>query len=255
MSALKPSTAPIERREGGDPGMVRRSPGQTKHEQITLERCVTHDTEFEQWANTVSVSGSGPGAEVSPKDLRKDTVIEAYNESGQLAIAYRLYRCWVSEYQALPDPDASVGAIVIQTLKLENEGWERDYAVDVGAASRAGHCPPHGYPAGRAARAHRPVAPRAAGVRAGRRAAARRVRSRSRSRTPKRGARSGGDVFPSATPTDRVDSQRLARLSVAGGNIRNIVLHAPFFAAAEEAPVQQGSTFGSTSAELGRLRQ
>jgi phage tail-like protein len=129
VSALKRSTTPIEHREGGDPSMVRKSPGQTKYEPITLERGVTHDTEFERWANKVWNFGSGLGAEVSLKDFRKDIVIEAYNEAGQLAIAYRLYRCWVSEYQALPDLDASAGAIAIQTIKLENEGWERDYDV------------------------------------------------------------------------------------------------------------------------------
>ena len=96
---------------------------------ITLERGVTHDTEFEQWANKVWNLGSGLGAEVSLKDFRKDVIIEVYNEAGQLAIAYKVYRCWVSEFQALPDLDANANAVAIQHLKLENEGWERDYEV------------------------------------------------------------------------------------------------------------------------------
>ncbi len=94
-----------------------------------MERGVTHDTEFEKWANKVWNFGSGLGAEVSLKDFRKDVIIEVYNEAGQLAIAYKVFRCWVSEYQSLPELDASANAVAIQTLKLENEGWERDYEV------------------------------------------------------------------------------------------------------------------------------
>ena len=107
----------------------RKSPGRTKYEAITLERGVTHDTEFEKWANKVWNFGSGLGAEVSLKDFRKDIIIEVYNEAGQLALAYKVYRCWVSEYQALPDLDANANAVAIQHIKLENEGWERDYDV------------------------------------------------------------------------------------------------------------------------------
>ena len=129
VGALKRSTEPVEHREGGDPSTTRKSPGRTKFEAITLERGVTHDVEFEKWANKVWNFGSGLGAEVSLKDFRKDLIIEVYNEAGQLAIAYKVFRCWVSEYQALPDLDANANAIAIQTLKLENEGWERDYDV------------------------------------------------------------------------------------------------------------------------------
>jgi phage tail-like protein len=129
VGALKRTTEMVEHREGGDPSSTRKSPGQSKFEAITLERGVTHDTEFEKWANKVWNFGSGLGAEVSLKDFRKDLIIEMYNEAGQLAIAYKVFRCWVSEYQALPELDASANAVAIQTLKLENEGWERDYEV------------------------------------------------------------------------------------------------------------------------------
>ena len=129
VGALKRSTEMVEHREGGDPSTSRKSPGRSKFEAITLERGVTHDTEFERWANKVWNYGSGLGAEVSLKDFRKDIILEVYNEAGQLAIAYKVYRCWVSEYQALPDFDANANAIAIQTIKLENEGWERDYDV------------------------------------------------------------------------------------------------------------------------------
>jgi phage tail-like protein len=129
ISALKRSTEVIEHREGGDPSSVRRSPGTTKFEPLILERGVTHDPEFESWANKVWNFGSGLGAEVSLKDFRKDLVIELYNEAGQLVIAYKVYRCWVSEFQALPELDANSTSIAIQSIKLENEGWERDYEV------------------------------------------------------------------------------------------------------------------------------
>ena len=126
---LKRTTEVVKHREGGDPSSSRKSPGRTEYEAITLERGVTHDTEFEKWANKVWNFGSGLGAEVSLKDFRKDLVIEVYNEAGQLAIRYKVFRCWVSEFQAIPDLDANANAVAIQTLKLENEGWERDYDV------------------------------------------------------------------------------------------------------------------------------
>ena len=129
VGALKRTTEVVKHREGGDPSSTRKSPGRTEYEAITLERGVTHDTEFEKWANKVWNYGSGLGAEVSLKDFRKDITIEVYNEAGQLAIAYKVFRCWVSDYQALPDLDASANAVAIQSIKLENEGWERDYDV------------------------------------------------------------------------------------------------------------------------------
>src|SRR5687768_5275874 len=126
VSALKRTTEVVKHREGGDPSSTRKSPGRTEFEAITLERGVTHDPEFERWANKVWNFGSGLGAEVSLRDFRKDVILELYNEAGQLALSYKLFRCWVSEYQALPELDANVNAVAIRTLKLENEGWERD---------------------------------------------------------------------------------------------------------------------------------
>jgi phage tail-like protein len=128
-SALKRTTEVVKHREGGDPSTSRKSPGRSEFEPVTLERGVTHDVEFERWANKVWNLGSGLGAEVSLKDFRKDVILEVYNEAGQLVIAYKIYRCWVSEYQALPEVDANANAVAIQTLKLENEGWERDVEV------------------------------------------------------------------------------------------------------------------------------
>ena len=129
MTALKRTTEVVRHRNGGEPNSSRKSPGRTEFEAITLERGVTHDLEFESWANKVWSFGAGLGAETSLKDFRKDIIIEVYNEAGQLALAYKVFRCWVAEYQGLPDLDASANAVAIQTIKLENEGWERD--VDV----------------------------------------------------------------------------------------------------------------------------
>lgn len=129
VSTLKRTTEVVKHREGGDPSSSRKSPGRTEYDAITLERGVTHDTEFEKWANKIWNYGSGLGAETSLADFRKDITIELYNEAGQLAISYRVYRCWVSEFQALPDLDANANAVAIARLKLENEGWERDYDV------------------------------------------------------------------------------------------------------------------------------
>jgi phage tail-like protein len=129
VSPLRRTTEVVRHRSGGDASSSRKSPGRTEYEPITLERGVTHDQEFEKWANKVWNYGSGLGAEVSLKDFRKEIILEVYNESGQLAIAYKIYRAWASEFQALPDLDGNANAVAIQTLRLENEGWERDYDV------------------------------------------------------------------------------------------------------------------------------
>jgi len=129
ITSLKRTTEVVKHREGGDPSSSRKSPGRSEYEAVTIERGVTHDKEFEQWANKVWKFGAGLGAEVSLKDFRNDLIVEVYNEAGQLAIAYNVFRCWVSEFQSLADLDANANAVNIQHLKLENEGWERDISV------------------------------------------------------------------------------------------------------------------------------
>jgi phage tail-like protein len=129
VSSLRRTTEVVPHREGGDPSSNRKSPGRTNYEAITLERGVTHDPEFEKWATKVWHLGAGLGSEISLKDFRKDIIIELLNETGQVAISYKVYRCWVSEFQALPDLDGNANAVAIEHLKLENEGWERDTAV------------------------------------------------------------------------------------------------------------------------------
>jgi phage tail-like protein len=129
VSMLKRTTEVVKHREGADPSSSRKSPGRTEYDAVTLERGVTHDPAFEQWASRVWNFGAGLGSEVSLANFRKDILIELCNEAGQTVIAYKIYRCWVSEYQATPDLDANANAVAIQHIKLENEGWERDLSV------------------------------------------------------------------------------------------------------------------------------
>lgn len=125
--ALKKSVEVVDWREGGDPSHGHKIPGMTKYEPITLEAGVTHDTTFEDWASKVN-NFSGDAA-MSLKEFRKDIVIDVFNLQDVKVLSYIVYRCWVSEFQSLPELDASANAIMIQTLTLQNEGWERDTSV------------------------------------------------------------------------------------------------------------------------------
>jgi phage tail-like protein len=126
-SALKRTTEVIKQRESNDPLSARHMPGAVTFEAVTLERGVTHDTDFEAWAN--SVYNVGALGSISLKNFRKDIIIELLNEDGAIAKAYNVYRCWVSEYQAVPELDANANAVAIEMMKLENEGWARDLAI------------------------------------------------------------------------------------------------------------------------------
>lgn len=127
VSPLKRTTELVNHREGGDPSSDRISPGRSKFDPVTLERGVTHDPDFEDWANLVF--NTDGDAAVSLKNFRKDILIELRNLQGQVVKAYKLYRCWVSEYQALPDLDANANAVAIERIVLQIEGWERDTSV------------------------------------------------------------------------------------------------------------------------------
>lgn len=127
VSALKRSTEVVSHREGGDISTQRHSPGASKFEPITLERGITFDPEFENWANLV-YSTEGDGA-VSLANFRKDILIEMRNLQGTVVKSYRVFRCWVSEFTALPELDANGNAIAFETLILQNEGFERDEAI------------------------------------------------------------------------------------------------------------------------------
>lgn len=125
--ALKKSTEPVDWREGGDPSHVHKLPGKTKYEPITLEVGVTHDTRFEDWANKVNNFQSD--SSMSLLSFRKDVTLDVFNLQGKKVLSYKVHRCWVSSYQALPELDANGNAVMIQSITLENEGWERDTSV------------------------------------------------------------------------------------------------------------------------------
>lgn len=129
VSPLIRRTEVILYRNGGEQSVSRKSPGRTAFDSITLERGLTHDTDFEQWANQTWQYGAASGNETALKSFRKDIVLEIYNEAGQLVMAYNIYRCWPSAYQALPELDANNTAVAIQSLTLQCEGWERDTSV------------------------------------------------------------------------------------------------------------------------------
>ncbi len=127
-TALKKTIEVVPWKEAGDNSVERKMPGPTSYEPITLDSGVTHDTAFEEWANLVN-NFQGDAA-MSLVNFRKDVVtIDVFNLQDVKVLSYNVYRCWVSEYQALPDLDASGNAVMIQTIKLENEGWERDTSV------------------------------------------------------------------------------------------------------------------------------
>ena len=127
ISALSRMTEAVIHREGGDPSKFRLSPGTTKYEPVILERGLSHDTAFEEWANMVS-NMQGDAA-ISLKNYRKDICIDLFNEQGALALSFKVYRCWVSEYQSLPELDSNSNSVAIEKIVLQHEGWERDLSV------------------------------------------------------------------------------------------------------------------------------
>ncbi len=126
---LTRTTEVIVHREGGDPSTSRKSPGRTDFGAILLERGITHDPAFEEWANKVWRLGAASGSESSLASFRKDLVIDIFNEAGQRVFSYKVYRCWVSQYTAIPSLDAGATAVALEHIKVENEGWERDTSV------------------------------------------------------------------------------------------------------------------------------
>ena len=127
IGSLKRSSDVIEYKQGGD-AITRKGLGRTKYEPITLERGVTHDPDFEDWANAAQVLDKGAPS-TSLANLRKEVRIDLLNEAGQPVHRYKVHRCWVSEFQALPDLDGGGNAVAIETIKLENEGWEHDLSL------------------------------------------------------------------------------------------------------------------------------
>src|SRR5262245_27093795 len=121
ISALKRTTEVVKHRDGGNPSSSYKLPGRTEYEPITLERGVSHDKDFEQWANKVWFREGGRKKEASLKDFSRNITIEVLNESGDVAMRFFVYGAWVSEYQALPDLDANANAVAIEHLKIEHQ--------------------------------------------------------------------------------------------------------------------------------------
>jgi phage tail-like protein len=124
VSALKRTTEVVKHRDGGDPSIDRKSPGRSSYEAVTLERGITHDLEFEKWANLVHSFSGDPAMDLV--GYKKDCTLEVMNEKGHVAQRYFLHHCWVSEFTAVPDLDANANAIAIEMIKIELEGWKRD---------------------------------------------------------------------------------------------------------------------------------
>jgi len=123
MSALKKSTEGIDWFEAGDNFNPRRLPGKTKYEPVTLEKGMTEDKVFEDWANLVN---KFQGNLIAPDNFRKDIQIQVCNMNGEPVVTFNIFSCWVSEFQAVPDMDVTQNGVAIQTIKLENEGFDRD---------------------------------------------------------------------------------------------------------------------------------
>jgi phage tail-like protein len=124
VSALKRTTEVVKHRDGGDNSSDHKSPGRTSYEAITMERGLTHDVEFEKWANIVHAYAGDPTMDLA--NYKKELTLEVLNERGHVAKRYFLHGCWVSEFTAVPDLDANANAVAIENIKVELEGWERD---------------------------------------------------------------------------------------------------------------------------------
>jgi phage tail-like protein len=124
VSSLKRTTEVVKHRSGGQNSYDHKSPGRTSYEGVTMERGITHDLEFEKWANMVHTFDGDPAMDLA--GYKKDLTLEVLNEKGQVAKRFHLFRCWVSEFTSMPDLDANANAVAIEHLKVELEGWTRD---------------------------------------------------------------------------------------------------------------------------------
>ena len=124
VSTLQRTTEVVLHRDGGEPNLSRRTPGMTVFAPVVLSRGRTQDGAFEDWANLVWSYGAAQ--DIALKDFRKNVTIEFDNEAGQPALKYIVYRCWPSEYIALPQLDANAETVALETLVLQHEGWARD---------------------------------------------------------------------------------------------------------------------------------
>jgi phage tail-like protein len=124
VGALKRTTEVVKHRDGGDNSTDHKSPGRTSYDAITVERGITHDPQFEAWANKVHPYSGDTAMDLAA--YKKNLTLEMMNEKGHVAYRYFLYDCWVSEYTAIPELNANANAVAIESLKIELEGWDRD---------------------------------------------------------------------------------------------------------------------------------
>jgi len=124
VGALKRTTEVVKHRDGGDNSTDHKSPGRTSYDAISVERGITHDPEFEAWANKVHPYSGDTAMDLAA--YKKNLTLEMMNEKGHVAYRYFLYDCWVSEYTAMPELNANANAVAIESLKIELEGWDRD---------------------------------------------------------------------------------------------------------------------------------
>jgi phage tail-like protein len=124
VGALKRTTEVVKHRDGGDNSTDHKSPGRTTYDAITVERGITHDPEFEAWANKVHPYSGDTAMDLAA--YKKNLTLEMMNEKGHVVYRYFLYDCWVSEYTGIPELNANANAVAIESLKIELEGWDRD---------------------------------------------------------------------------------------------------------------------------------
>jgi len=124
VGALKRTTEVVKHRDGGDNSTDHKSPGRTSYDAISVERGITHDPEFEAWANKVHPYSGDTAMDLAA--YKKNLTLEMMNEKGHVVYRYFLYDCWVSEYNAIPELNANANAVAIESLKIELEGWDRD---------------------------------------------------------------------------------------------------------------------------------
>ncbi|MFI4976757.1 MAG: phage tail protein [Caulobacterales bacterium] len=121
VSPLGRTTEVVTHEEGGWSPTVQTSPGRTTFEPVTLERGLSRDTAFADWAAQT--------LQAAPANPRKNVRLEVLGDSGQPILAYNLYRCWVSEYQPLPELDQAASGPLTERITLECDEWTRDASV------------------------------------------------------------------------------------------------------------------------------
>jgi phage tail-like protein len=136
ISALTRTTEAVTWREGGAPQGARKIPGQTSYGEITLERGLTLDNNFEEWVNKVwYYPNSGALSAELSADFRKDIKIDLLNQAGQIVTTFYVFNCWPSAFTALPELDASANGVAIESMTLQHEGWSRDDSVKAPSAA------------------------------------------------------------------------------------------------------------------------